>query len=114
VPAQRPTPPPVDPRLRPWYERCKTDHDRLATIQVSSQTIYQAKLQYAQISQLVTSYRALAAAYEELHAVTAELRQVLRDTDIQLALPLPDLVKLPEVPHQVATGKRGSKPAAAV
>jgi hypothetical protein len=75
--------------------------------------VYQAKLQYAQISQLITSYRALAGAYAELHAVVAELRQVLRDSDIQLALPLPELEELPEVPHQVARTKRGSKPAAA-
>lgn len=113
APVSKPEPPPLDVRLRPWYLRCKADHDRLATVQTSAQTSYQAKLQYAQISQLITAYRALSGAYAELHAAAVELRQVLRDSDIQLALPLPELAELPEIPHQVTQAKRGSKRAAA-
>lgn len=110
APQQRPTPPPVDPRLRPWYDRCKGDHDRLATIQGQHVTVYQARLAYDQTRALLTAYRALAVQYAELHAVLTEVRTVLRETDIQLALPLPDLVKLPEVPTEPTATKRGVKP----
>jgi hypothetical protein len=114
APAQRAVPQPVDPRLRPWYERCKSDHDRLATIQGQHVTVYQARLAYDQTRQLLTCYRALAIEYGELHAAVTELRQALRDTDIQLALPLPELRKLAEIPTEPVPTKRGSKPPTAV
>jgi len=80
---------------------------------VSSQTVYQAKLQYQQIRQLLEAYRALAGDYATLLAAVAEVRSALRDTDLQLALPLPELRELPEILHQVEGTKRGSKRAAA-
>ena len=113
APAQRPTPPPVDPRLRPWYDRCKSDHDRLATIQGQHVTVYQAKLAYQQTRQLLDAYRALAADYTALQLAVRELRGALRDTDIQLTLPLPELRELPEPLHELAPAKRGVKPPAA-
>jgi hypothetical protein len=113
APAQRAAPPPVDPRLKPWYDRCKSDHDRLATIQGQHVTVYQARLAYDQTRALLTQYRALAIEYAALHAAVVELRTALKDTDIQLALPLPELRKLPEPPAEPVPTKRGSKPAAA-
>lgn len=113
APAQRPTPPPVDPRLRPWWERCKADHDRLATIQGQHVTTYQAKLAYEQTRALLTQYRALVLDYAALWAVVDEVRRELASSDIQLALPLPELRKFPEVQHELAPSKRGVKPAAA-
>lgn len=114
APAQRPTPPPVDPRLRPWYDRCKGDHDRLATIQGQHVTVYQAKLAYDQTRQLRTLYNALALDYAALHAAVVEIREALRDTDIQLALPLPELRKLPDLISEPLPTKRGVKATAAV
>jgi hypothetical protein len=80
---------------------------------VGAQTIYQAKLQYQQLRQLAEAYRALSDDYAQLLAAVAEVREALASTDLQLALPLPELRKLPEVLHSVAAGKRGSKAAAA-
>lgn len=76
-------------------------------------TTYQAKLAYEQTRHLLTAYRALALDYAALHAAVTEVREALRDTDLQLALPLPELRKLSDVPHQVSPSKRGSKPATA-
>lgn len=112
APAARPQPVPIDPRLRPWWERCKADSARLAEIQGQHVTVYQAKLQYQQVRELLEAYRALAVDYAALRAAVVEIREALRDTDLQLALPLPELRKLPEPAHQLAPSKRGSKPAA--
>lgn len=77
-------------------------------------TVHQAKLAYEQTRHLLTAYRALALDYAALHAAVTEVREALANTDLQLALPLPELRKLSDVPHEVAPAKRGSKPAAAV
>lgn len=114
APAQRTTPPPVDPRLRPWYDRCKSDHDRLGTIQGQHVTTYQARLAYDQTRHLLTAYRALALDYAALHAAVTEVREALRDTDLQLSLPLPELRKLPDVPAEPLPRKRGSRAAASL
>lgn len=75
-------------------------------------TVYQAKLAYEQTRHMLTAYRALVQDYSALHAAVTELREVLRDTDIQLALPLPELRKFPDAPVEPAPAKRGSKAAA--
>lgn len=83
------------------------------TIQGQHVTVHQAKLQYQQVRQLLEAYRALAADYAALLAAVAEVRAALANTDLQLALPLPELRELPEVLHEIAPTKRGSRPAAA-
>lgn len=114
APVTSPTPPPVDPRLRPWWERCKKDHDRLSEIQGQHVTAYQARLQYEQMRQLLEAYRLLASDYAALRSAVVEVRAALANTDLQLALPLPELRKLPEEVSSVLPSKRGVKAAAAV
>lgn len=114
APDRKPQPDPLDPRLRPWWERCKQDSERLAKLQGERVTTYQAKLQYQQTRQLLEAYRLLASDYAALLAAVTEVRAALRDTDIQLALPLPELRELPEPVHELAPTKRGSKAAAAL
>jgi hypothetical protein len=111
APAQRPTPPPVDPRLRPWYERCKSDHDRLGTIQGQHITTYQAKMQYEESKRVAAALAAQDAVVRQLLAVVAELREIVGAGVWQGPLTLPDLPKLPERAAAIPTRKRGVKPA---
>lgn len=77
-------------------------------------TAYQARLQYEQMRQLLEAYRLLASDYAALRSAVVEVRAALANTDLQLALPLPELRKLPEEVSSVLPSKRGVKAAAAV
>lgn len=113
APAQRPTPPPVDPRLKPWWSRCKADHERLATIASHAATAYQVKLQYEESKRVEVHLAALHAQVEALTERVGELMAIVNTGVWQPQLALPDLGKLPERRATLPTRKRGAKPAAA-
>lgn len=114
APAQRPAQPPVDPRLRPWYDRCRHDHDRLATIAGHASTTYALKALTAQLEAVRTRVAKQEQLVAALAAELAEARSQLATITWQPALPLADQGKLPESVPGVRPTKAGSKPAAAV
>lgn len=110
---QRNTQPPVDQRLKPWYDRCKVDHERLATIADQHSTRHQVKLQYEESRRVAT---ALATLHEQVDALTKSVQalQAIVDSGVwQPQLCPPDLGKLPERSAVLPARKRGSKAAAA-
>lgn len=112
APAQRPAPPPVDPRLRPWYERCKNDHDRLATIASHGATAHAVRLQYEESKRVELALSALHAQVQLLTERVQSMASVVESGTWQPQLALPDLPKLPDRAATLPVRKRGSKPAA--
>lgn len=105
---------PVDPRLRPWWDRCKADHDRLVTIAGQHSTTYALKAEHARVDGLSRRTAQLEALVKALAEELAAVRAELTSSTWQPALMPSEQPKLPESAPGVATTKRGSKPAAAL
>jgi hypothetical protein len=113
TPAQRPAAAPVDPRLRPWYDRCKGDHDRLATLSGQHSTTYALRAYTARLDGLRDLVNRQGQLIAALADELADVRSRLSQIPWQPTLPAPDQGKLPESVPGVRSSKAGSKPAAA-
>jgi hypothetical protein len=114
APTQRPAPPPVDARLRPWYDRCKSDHDRLATIAGQHSTSYALRAYTARLDGLRDLVNRQEVAIASLQQLVAELSVRLSQVAWQPPLTHAEQGKLPESVKGSPPTKAGSRPAAAV
>lgn len=114
APAQRPVQPPVDPRLRPWYERCRSDSVRLATVAGQHSTTYALKALNGRVDATALRVAKLEQLVAALATELADARARLATIPWQPPLIPPEQAKLPESRPRVPGTKSGAKPVAAV